>query len=77
MGKCPSDAGDLIIRQSRYGKRFLGCSNDDCKINFNINATGLVQMMETAKSFKPTWDIQAIEVNQKYKKRNILNFFMF
>lgn len=27
MGKCPKDGGDLVIRQSRYGKRFLGCSN--------------------------------------------------
>ncbi|WP_276968424.1 DNA topoisomerase, partial [Metallibacterium scheffleri] len=23
MGKCPRDGGDMIIRQSRYGKRFL------------------------------------------------------
>lgn len=27
MGKCPKDGGNLIIRQSKYGKRFLGCSN--------------------------------------------------
>lgn len=27
MGKCPQDGGDLVVRQSRFGKRFLGCSN--------------------------------------------------
>ena len=28
----------------------------------------LDHLMETAKSMKPTWDIQAIEVDQKFKK---------
>ncbi len=28
----------------------------------------LDHLMETAKSFKPTWEINAFEVNQKYKK---------
>ncbi len=27
VGICPKDGGHMIIRQSRYGKRFLGCSN--------------------------------------------------
>ena len=27
FGKCPEDSGDLILRQSRFGKRFLGCAN--------------------------------------------------
>ena len=28
----------------------------------------LDHLMETAKSMKPTWDIQATEVTQKFKK---------
>jgi hypothetical protein len=28
----------------------------------------LDHLMETAKSFKPTWEIDAFEVDQKYKK---------
>lgn len=27
VGVCPRDGGHMIVRQSRYGKRFLGCSN--------------------------------------------------
>jgi DNA topoisomerase-1 len=27
IGLCPRDGGHLLVRQSRYGKRFLGCSN--------------------------------------------------
>lgn len=27
LGKCPVDGGDLIIRRSRIGKQFVGCSN--------------------------------------------------
>ncbi|MGC8622769.1 MAG: DNA topoisomerase I [Candidatus Micrarchaeia archaeon] len=27
LGKCPVDGGDLIIRRSRKGKQFVGCSN--------------------------------------------------
>lgn len=27
FGECPRDGGVLVMRQSRYGKRFLGCSN--------------------------------------------------
>ncbi len=27
LGECPKDGGDLVIRQSRNGKRFVGCSN--------------------------------------------------
>ena len=35
MGKCPEDGGNLILRQSRFGKRFLGCSNyPNCKVTY-------------------------------------------
>jgi len=27
LGKCPVDGGDLVIRHSRAGKQFVGCSN--------------------------------------------------
>ncbi len=27
VGKCPDDGGTLLVRQSRNGKRFLGCAN--------------------------------------------------
>ncbi len=46
-GKCPEDGGDLVLRQSRFGKRFLGCSNyPTCKKTYpvpqmgNLKATG-------------------------------------
>ncbi|WMT45265.1 MAG: DNA topoisomerase I [Cuniculiplasma divulgatum] len=48
-GKCPEDGGDLVLRQSRFGKRFLGCSNyPNCKKTYpvpqmgNLKATGEV-----------------------------------
>lgn len=27
LGKCPIDGGDLVVRRSRIGKQFVGCSN--------------------------------------------------
>ena len=43
MGKCPSDGGDLIIRQSRYGKRFLGCSNyPQCTVTYPLPQKGVI-----------------------------------
>ncbi|WP_287954730.1 DNA topoisomerase I [Acidiplasma sp.] len=42
-GKCPSDGGDLIIRQSRYGKRFLGCSNyPKCTVTYPLPQKGII-----------------------------------
>lgn len=41
VGKCPEDGGDLLIRQSRFGKRFLGCSNfPSCKKTFALPQMG-------------------------------------
>ncbi len=43
IGECPSDGGRLVIRQSKYGKRFLGCSNyPDCKVTYPLPQTGTV-----------------------------------
>jgi DNA topoisomerase-1 len=43
VGKCPSDGGDLIIRQSRYGKRFLGCSNyPKCTVTYPLPQKGVI-----------------------------------
>ncbi|MGC8568056.1 MAG: DNA topoisomerase I [Candidatus Micrarchaeia archaeon] len=49
LGKCPVDGGDLIIRKSRLGKQFVGCSNyPNCKVTYplpqkaKIVATGKV-----------------------------------
>ncbi len=42
-GKCPSDGGNLILRQSRYGKRFLGCSNyPKCTVTYPLPQKGLI-----------------------------------
>ena len=44
MGKCPRDGGDMIIRQSRYGKRFLGCSNyPKCTNTYALPQKGTVK----------------------------------
>lgn len=41
LGKCPDDAGELIIRQSKNGKRFLGCSNyPSCKRTYPLPQMG-------------------------------------
>ena len=43
-GKCPADGGDLVIRQSRYGKRFLGCSNfPKCKQTYPLPQKGEIR----------------------------------
>jgi DNA topoisomerase-1 len=43
LGKCPSDGGDLIIRQSRYGKRFIGCANyPKCTVTYPLPQKGLI-----------------------------------
>ena len=44
MGKCPSDSGNLVVRQSRYGKRFLGCSNyPDCTVTYPLPQMGVIK----------------------------------
>ena len=41
FGKCPDDGGTLILRQSRFGKRFLGCSNyPSCKKTYPVPQMG-------------------------------------
>ena len=41
VGKCPADGGILMIRQSRYGKRFLGCSKfPECRQTYPLPQKG-------------------------------------
>ncbi|MHB1707990.1 MAG: DNA topoisomerase I [Thermoplasmataceae archaeon] len=45
FGECPSDGGNLVVRQSRYGKRFLGCSNyPDCKVTYALPQMGILSL---------------------------------
>lgn len=44
MGVCPGDGGNLVIRQSRFGKRFLGCSNyPSCTVTYPLPQMGQVK----------------------------------
>lgn len=44
FGLCPKDGGILVMRQSRYGKRFLGCSNyPDCDQTYPLPQMGTVK----------------------------------
>ena len=49
-----------------YGEIYMGEKENEAVCKWNVDT--LDHLLETAKSFKPTWDMQAIEVNQKYKK---------
>jgi DNA topoisomerase-1 len=41
IGECPADGGDLVIRQSRGGKRFVGCTNyPKCKVTYPLPQKG-------------------------------------
>ena len=43
FGKCPNCGGNLIMRKSKYGKRFIGCSNyPDCKTTYPLPQKGAV-----------------------------------
>ncbi len=43
IGKCPKCGGDLVIRQSRNGKRFIGCSNyPKCDVTYPLPQRGTV-----------------------------------
>ncbi len=43
VGKCPACGGELIIRQSKNGKRFIGCTNyPKCKVTYPLPQKGLV-----------------------------------
>jgi len=44
VGKCPKDGGNLIVRQSRFGKRFLGCSNyPSCDMTYPLPQMGYIK----------------------------------
>ncbi|AAT43332.1 DNA topoisomerase I [Picrophilus oshimae] len=43
-GTCPADGGNLVLRQSRYGKRFLGCSNyPKCTVTYPLPQKGILK----------------------------------
>jgi len=43
VGKCPKCGGDLVIRQSRSGKRFIGCSNyPRCDVTYPLPQKGKI-----------------------------------
>ena len=43
VGKCPKCGGDLVIRQSRNGKRFIGCSNyPHCDVTYPLPQKGKI-----------------------------------
>ena len=43
IGKCPKCGGDLVIRQSKNGKRFIGCSNyPKCDITYPLPQKGKI-----------------------------------
>jgi len=45
IGLCPLDGGHMIIRQSKYGKRFLGCSNfPKCRQTYALPQKGEIKM---------------------------------
>ena len=44
IGTCPKDGGSLLIRQSRFGKRFLGCSNyPSCTQTYPLPQMGYIK----------------------------------
>lgn len=44
IGTCTGDGGNLIVRQSRFGKRFLGCSNyPSCTITYPLPQMGQIK----------------------------------
>ncbi|MGP6239272.1 DNA topoisomerase I [Cuniculiplasma sp. SKW4] len=66
-GKCPADGGDLIIRQSRYGKRFLGCSNfPKCKQTYPLPQKG--EIRQSGKTCQFCGAPILIVENGKYSK---------
>ncbi len=47
IGTCRSCGGDLIIRRSRKGNRFIGCSNyPDCNVTHPLPQSGMVVPVE-------------------------------
>jgi DNA topoisomerase-1 len=49
VGTCRACGGDLLLRQSRRGARFVGCSNyPECKVTHPVPQSGLVAPAEEA-----------------------------
>ncbi len=51
VGKCPDCGGELVVRKSKAGKRFIGCTNfPDCTFTLPLPQTGTLYI--TAKECK-------------------------
>ncbi len=61
IGKCPIDNGDISVIKYRNFEK-IKCSNDECKINFNISGTPLIQL--TDKKMPCMW----IAINKNNKE---------
>ncbi|MDP8012236.1 MAG: DNA topoisomerase I [Thermoplasmata archaeon] len=72
IGECPEDGGELVIRQSKAGKRFIGCSNyPKCKITYPLPQKG-----EIIPTFEkcPYCGLPLIIVkNGKYEKKQCID----
>lgn len=67
VGRCPSDGGTLVIRQSRYGKRFLGCSNyPGCTITYPLPQMGRIQPTGETCKYCGAPILQAIRGRRKW-----------
>ncbi len=63
VGKCPSCGGELVVRKSKAGKRFIGCSNyPDCTFTLPLPQNGTLYI--TAKQCKEH-DIKEIKIRTK------------
>lgn len=68
FGKCPSDGGNLIVRQSRFGKRFLGCSNyPNCTVTYPLPQMGMLHVTGEDCQFCGAPLIIASRGNRKWK----------
>ncbi len=79
VGKCPKCGGDLVIRQSKNGKRFIGCSNyPKCDVTYPLPQKGeIIPTGETCCNGAPVviirrkgrkdWKI-CVDMNCEYNK---------
>ncbi|MEM1576230.1 MAG: DNA topoisomerase I [Archaeoglobaceae archaeon] len=63
IGKCPNCGKEILIRKSRAGKRFIGCSGyPDCKFSLPLPQKGSIYV--TAKTCKDH-DIRILKIRSK------------
>ncbi len=68
LGVCPSDGGKLIIRQSRYGKRFVGCANyPACTVTYPLPQMGYLTITGETCEFCKAPLLISTRGNRKWK----------